>query len=245
MGHWRCGLAALTGASIFQHYPPRQIPDKGSRRVRERLRVGASYPPNIGVPLQSQSGRVDNSSPPSPLSELKAPMPLDRHSQTSVSGSVNALDHAKSRGAGVRSFADASQHTRARKGGPPVGGFATCQQARHRLAIPAFVGRLRIGRGFLSRGGLGCAPGGPCAADTVGSVITLLHCAPTCGALSTSPTPHLRQCPVSALKLSLTAASPVAGLGRKHLPAKLAGGCEARLTVFCPLANGGDQRNRH
>jgi hypothetical protein len=77
-------------------------------------------------------------------------------------------------GAGVRSFIDASQHTPARNGGPPIGGFAICQQARHRLTIPAFVGRLPIGRGFLSREGLGCVLGGPCTADTVGSVTRLM-----------------------------------------------------------------------
>jgi hypothetical protein len=83
-------------------------------------------------------------------------------------------------GVGGRPFVDASQHTPARKGGPPIGGFATCQQARHRLTIPGFVGRLRIGRGFLSREGLGCVPGGPCTADTVG---TSSHCCICCIAL--------------------------------------------------------------
>jgi len=124
------------------------------------------------------------------------------------------------RGRWGQAFVDASQHTRARKGRPPIGGFATCQQARHRLTIPAFVGRLRIGRGFLSREGLGCVRGGPCTADTVG---TSSHCCIALQHLVRFPLrlPRISsQCPVSALKLSLTAASPVAGLGRKApLPA--------------------------
>ena len=70
----------------------------------------------------------------------------------------------------------------------------------------------------LSEHRTGPHPGGIPAYGIPGSVRASLHCSAASGLAATWSTVHPKQCPVTALELSLTAVSLVEGWGRKHAP---------------------------